>query len=200
MQKKKKTMLLLVMVCLLTLLPVQYASATYTRSGVSSQLNTLIKQYVGKTFSGTFAGGSQCYGFAHMIFDNLFARGSRNVGSYQTATKWKFLNPASDITTVGVLDPGYSLASLESLLKKAAPGDYVQVRRRKTQGPHSMIVVNVDAAANTIEIFDSNSKEKLLNRHYTQSFQTFFESNDGVSVYRYSDYDPGVDPVYKTGR
>lgn len=79
-----------------------------------------------------FCGGSQCYGFAHMIFNDIFGRGSAQVGNgavSSNTTCYKLNNVAGDITTLGTLGPGYSASNLETLLEKAAPGDYVQVRR-----------------------------------------------------------------------
>ena len=157
-----------------------------------------MKQYVGRTGTWSYAGGSQCYGFAHMIFDNVFNRGSKQVGNgalSSNPTNYKLNNVASDIKTIGTLGPGYSAGQLENLLEKAAPGDYIQVRRNSSGNPHSMICVNVDGSANTIEIFDANSDGRGTVKHYTQSFSTFKSKNAGVSVYRYYDYYPDI-PVH----
>lgn len=99
-------------------------------------------------------------------------------------------NVASDITTIGTLAPGYSLGRLENLLERAAPGDYVQVKRNSSGSPHSMIVVSVNAASNMVELFDANSDGKGTVKHYSQSFSYFQQRNAGVSVYRYSGYTP----------
>lgn len=183
----------LVMVCsLFAAVPAAEARAI-SQTDVSCKLNSLMSQYVGQRGSWNFAGGSQCYGFAHMIFNNIFGRGSRQVGNgalSSNPTNYRLNNLASDIRTIGSLGPGYSAGSLENLLEQAAPGDYVQVRR-KSGTPHSMICVSVNAGANTIEIFDANSDGAGTAKHYTQSFSTFMSKNSGVSVYRHSSYSPG---------
>lgn len=198
-KRKRKILVVLVLAMMLMLLPQRYAEASYTQAGVSAQLEQLINQYKGKYFTGSFAGGKQCYGFAHMIFNNLFSRGSKNVGSYADTAKWKFTSPASDITTIGILNPGYSMTDLENLLGKAAPGDYIQLRRRGKDTPHSLIVAGIDITSKTIRIFDSNSQAALLNACYTQTFQEFYNKNDGVSLYRYYDYYP-KGPTYEEGK
>ena len=116
-----------------------------SQAAVSSRLNSLMAQYVGKSGTWSFAGGSQCYGFAHMIFNDIFGRGNAQVGNgavSSNTTCYRLNNVANDIITLGTLNPGYSASSLEELLEKAAPGDYVQVRRNYSPyNPHSMIVV-----------------------------------------------------------
>ena len=163
------------------------------QSDVTSKLNSLINQYEGEIWNKNFAGGSQCYAFAHFVFDTLFDRGERQVGNgavSSNSTCYKLKNVAEDITTIGILDPGYSFDSLENLLEKTAPGDYIQVKRNNTGGPHSMIAVGVNSSNNTIEIFDANSEGNGKVKHYTQDFSYFMQRNAGVSVYRYSGYDP----------
>lgn len=166
----------------------------FSQSHVTNRLSELIAQYVGKTGTWSFAGGSQCYGFAHMIFNDIFNRGTKQVGNgavSSNATCYKLNNISGDIITIGTLNPGYSDAQLETLLEKVVPGDYIQVRRSYSPyNPHSMIAVNVDKASNTIDIFDANSDGKGTVKHYTQTFSTFKSKNQGVSVYRYYDYSP----------
>lgn len=166
-------------------------------SEVQSKLNSLMNQYVGTTWTRSYAGGSQCYAFAHYVFDTVFSRGEKQVGNgavSSNSTCYKLNNVAGDITTIGTLTPGYSLSSLEQLLEKAMPGDYVQVKRRSSGGPHSMIVVSVNGSSNTIEIFDANTDGKGTVKRYSQSFSTFMDKNSGVSVYRYSGYSPSYNP------
>ncbi|RHI16161.1 hypothetical protein DW172_16590 [Agathobacter rectalis] len=199
MKKKfKKLVVCCIVMCLMVTLTPSIKAYAITRNDVSQKLESLMKQYVGRTGTWSYAGGSQCYGFAHMIFDNVFNRGSKQVGNgalSSNPTNYKLNNVASDIKTIGTLGPGYSAGQLENLLEKAAPGDYIQVRRNSSGNPHSMICVNVDGSANTIEIFDANSDGRGTVKHYTQSFSTFKSKNAGVSVYRYYDYYPDI-PVH----
>ncbi len=169
-----------------------FASGSFSRSDVESKLNALKSQYTaGATWNQSFAGGSQCYAFAHYVFNTIFNRGNTQVGNGATssnATCYKLNNVASDITVVGTLTPGYSDAQLEQLLESAKPGDYIQVKRNSSGVPHSMIVTYVDATANKIGIFDANAVAKNTVGQYTQTFSYFKQRNAGVSIYHYKYY------------
>lgn len=92
-----------------------------SQAAVSSRLNSLMAQYVGKSGTWSFAGGSQCYGFAHMIFNDIFGRGNAQVGNgavSSNTTCYRLNNVANDIITLGTLNPGYSASSLEELLER----------------------------------------------------------------------------------
>lgn len=192
MKKIKQFVVSLLIICMViaSVPSTKVNAATITRSEVSQKLGNLMNQYVGQKGNWNYATGSQCYGFAHLIFDNIFNRGEKIVGNgavSSNSTNYKLNNVASDIKTIGTLAPGYTMDQLKNLLNQAAPGDYIQVRRRSSGGPHSMICVSV-SANNSIEIFDANSNGDGYVRHYTQSYSEFMNKNSGVSVYRYSDY------------
>lgn len=158
-----------------------YAIST---SQVSGKLNSLISQYENKN-SWPSSYGAQCYSFAHFVFNSVFSR-SGTVGSYSKGTEYKFNSPAKDINVIGTVAPGCSLDSMSNLLRKAAPGDYVQLKRRKSGGPHSLIVVGINQSNSTIEIFDANTDGRNTVKHYYKSFSTFYNENSGMSVYRYA--------------
>lgn len=188
MVRRIPTILLLIAMLIVTIPRVE-VYATYSATDVSSKLNTLISKYNNKYDSSwSYAGGTQCFGFAHLIFDNIFNRGSKTVGGYSNGTEYKFNYTAGDITTIGTAKPGSSAETVGTLLRKCAPGDYIQVKRRESKGAHSMICVS--ASENSIDLFDANAHGDMKVRHYTQSFSEFLRKNDGVSVYRYSDYVP----------
>ncbi len=169
-----------------------YASGSFSRSEVEAELNTLKSQYpAGSKWTTSFAGGLQCYAFAHYVFNTIFNRGNAQVGNGATSsnsTCYKLNNVANDITVVGTLSPGYSDAQLEQLLESAKPGDYIQVKRNSSGVPHSMIVTYVDATANKIGIFDANAVAKNTVGQYTQTFSYFKQRNAGVSIYHYKYY------------
>ena len=191
MVRRIPTILLLIAMLIVTIPRVE-VYATYSATDVSSKLNTLISKYNNKYDSSwSYAGGTQCFGFAHLIFDNIFNRGSKTVGGYSNGTEYKFNYTAGDITTIGTAKPGSSAETVGTLLRKCAPGDYIQVKRRESKGAHSMICVS--ASENSIDLFDANAHGDMKVRHYTQSFSEFLRKNDGVSVYRYSDYKPTKD-------
>lgn len=200
MRKLKKFIVIIMMLTLISgLVPNINISETYaiTQNEVTTSLSNLINQYTGTIWNRSYAGGTQCYGFAHFVFDTIFGRGEKQVGNgavSSNATCYKLNNVANDINTIGILAEGYSTSSLEALLESASPGDYLQVKRRTSGGPHSMIIVSVDAINNTIEIFDANSDGIGTVKHYTQSFTDFYNKNCGASVYRYSGYTTSTIP------
>ena len=192
---------LLVVVFYGTDVMVNVNAATISESNVNEKLNTIVNQYSGKT-SWPSSFGSECYSFAHFVFNTVFGRNT-TVGSYSAGTEYKFNNPASDVIIVGTLAPGYSDNQLEQLLDKAKPGDYVQLKRRTgSAGPHSEIVLNVNPVDNAITILDANSGSVYNQiRTYTQNYFTdgsvksFRNWNQAVTIYRYKDYITEQPPI-----
>ena len=190
LKKLKGGMLFLVFMFCLDFGTIKTEAKTSTE--VISQLNGIINEYEGTKWTRSFAGGTQCYAFAHFVFDSLFDRGTAQVGNgavSSNSTCYKLNNIASDIKTIGILSPGYSQNDLSNLLEQVAPGDYIQVKRNGKGGPHSMIAVSVNATTDVIEIIDANSDGYNTVKHYTQSVSYFKQRNAGVSVYRYAYYD-----------
>ena len=160
-----------------------------TTPEVEQKLITLINCYKDRN-SWPSSYGSECYSFAHFVFNTTFSR-SAVVGSYNKGTEYKFSTISNDIATIGSLQSGSSYEAFCDLLNKVASGDYLQVKRRSTGGPHSMIAVK--SGNNTIEIFDANTDGKNTIMRYSQSYNDFYNRNTGLSVYRYKDYTPSND-------
>lgn len=152
---------------------------------VTSKLNSLMKQYVGTTWTG-YDMGSECKGFANMIFRNLFGV---YIGPYPNSANYRIEN--ANAIEVGVLSPSsMTQAKAIELLKKGAPGDYIQVRRRASGGPHSMIFVNKDSGG--ITVFDCNSDGRNGVRSYYIAWDTFYSKNCAVSLYHAKNYEVSV--------
>lgn len=66
------------------------------------------------------------------------------------------------------------------------PGDFIQIRRRSSGGPHSIIVVEVNGSS--IKIFDCNKDGKCTVKVYSQTFSEFKSKNIGFSLYRSKHY------------
>ncbi len=77
---------------------------------------------------------------------------------------------------------------MASLLGKAAPGDYIQLKRRSSGGPHSAILLGWDG--NTIRFLDANSDYRNTIKSQSMSLSAFWNQNQGMSIYRYKDYTP----------
>ena len=150
---------------------------------VSNRLNALINTYKGTQWNGYYM-GTQCKGFANLIFQKLF---NVYIGAYDEGTKSYIPYPDKGVTEVGRLTTStMSLDACKELLLKAQPGDYIQVRRRgKTYG-HSMIVV--DTSASGITVFDCNSDGRNGVKVYDINYSSFYSSNSAMSLYHAKDY------------
>lgn len=163
-----------------------------SQSDVQSKLQNLMNQYVGKTAtSSQMYMGSQCKGFANWVFKEIF---HVYIGPYPEFANYKITN--ANAVEVGVIEPGnLTEESAKKLLKKGAPGDFIQVQRStaRGRGPHSMILVSVKDDG--IEVFDCNSDGKNTIKNYTISYHDFDVANRGMSLYHAYDYDYSSGPT-----
>ncbi|ONI46415.1 hypothetical protein AN641_00075 [Candidatus Epulonipiscioides gigas] len=167
----------------------QPSSPEDTNSNVTNRLNEIINSQVGTTHRDNSYGlGKQCYEYAHKVFNDLFSRGVTVVGSYNSNSKYYFGRyTSSDVTRVGLLEPGYGYDALNNLFDQAQPGDYIQMQRSTGNlNPHSMIVVSVDKNNNTINVLDANSDGRNTIKTHNFTYQQFKDKNRGVSIYRYN--------------
>lgn len=153
-----------------------------SQSEVTSKLNSLMNQYVGTTWD-EYDMGSECKGFANMIFRKLFGV---YIGPYPNSENYRLEN--ANAVEVGVLSPSSMTQNTAvELLKKGAPGDYIQVRRRASGKPHSMIFVNKDSGG--ITVFDCNSDGRNGVRSYYITWNSFYSKNCAVSLYHAKNYE-----------
>ena len=163
-------------------------AGSVTESQVNSDLKKYIDQYEGTRWTSSYYGAIQCKGFATMIFDKIFDLGGSTIGTgsvSSNSTNYILDNLNSTVFKIGTVYNG-SLDDYKSLLSKARPGDFLQMRRRSSGGPHSMIVVSVSDSK--VDIFDCNTDGNCTVKHYDQTFSTFKEKNIGFSLYRSKNY------------
>ena len=185
LRHKKIMKICVVLIAMVVFLIEPTSTYAITQPEVTSKLNSLMGQYVGTTWNG-YDMGSQCKGFANMIFRNLFGV---YIGPYPTSANYKIEN--ANAVEVGVLSPSSMTQSAATeLLKKGEPGDYIQVRRRSSGNPHSMIVVNKDSGG--ITVFDCNSDGRNSVRSYYITWDSFYKSNCAVSLYHAKNYEVQV--------
>ena len=158
-----------------------------SQNDVVSQLNSLASQYNGKTAtSNQLYLGIQCKGFANWVFLKLFGV---YIGPYSSSANYKIPNPNAQ--TIGILEPGnLNVNTAKELLKKGAPGDFIQVQRStaRGRGPHSMILMGVND--NGIEVLDCNSDGKDTIKKQSISWTSFDTANRAMSLYRGNGYAP----------
>lgn len=122
-------------------------SSAINESQVKTKLDAFMKSYPsGSRWTGSFDGGSQCYGFGKLAVYNVFGKNSS--GGYRS---WSY----AGVSTSGMKPIGsitnYSAANVKSLLSNAKCGDILQFNTTKQ---HTMIVYSVDG--NGVTIYDCN--------------------------------------------
>lgn len=152
---------------------------------------TLTGQASSKYQDSKYYYGWQCNGFAKYVFNDLFQSGS-SFGSYGS---YYYYFP--DATNVTLVEKNTSVDSsvAKRILSKGNIGDFIQVKRRSSGGPHSMILAGKDD--NGIWIFDCNSDGKCGVKYYYQTWSTFSSKNIAMSLYhsnKYPDIGPDPDP------
>lgn len=190
MKKIISVMLSINIVVLLFVFSATFSVGAISKNDVVNKLNGYISQYAGTTVtSSQLYMGSQCKGFANWVFLQIFGV---YIGPYPESANYKITNPKAE--TVGIIEPGnLNENSARELLKKGAPGDYIQVQRStaRGRGPHSMILANVNNDG--IEVFDCNSDGKNTIKNYTISWHNFDVANCAMSLYHAYDYNYSVD-------
>lgn len=187
----KHRRILAALVCLLLLLgqyerPVSAATLVPQRQ-VEEELQTLKQTYVGKTYTDSFYGATQCKGFADMIYDALFHVGT--IGAYPDGVYYYMNYVNASTQEVGRVNPGYLSADaqiLQPLLEQACPGDYIQMRRRARNYGHSMIVL--EKHADGLTVLHCNWHGDLVCSVERFTWSDFSLVSDGISLYHYRNY------------
>lgn len=158
-----------------------YTTAVKSTAELKSRLDALVTKYNDKTWSYYYY-GSECKGFATYIFNDLFH--NTYIGAYYKADPYYIPNP-NGAKLIGQ-STSLTEASAKSILSAAKPGDFIQMVRRESKGPHSEIVYSIDSTG--INIFDCNTDKKCGVKKYHQTWEKFSEKNLKVSLYRATNY------------
>lgn len=145
-KQKKIISVFLAILMLLSVLPMGTMTAS-AAGGVKSKLDSFISKYPsGSRWTGTFDGGSQCYGFGKLVVYNIF--GMYSSSRYRS---WSYNGTStSGMNIVGSIT-NYSANNVKDLLSKAKCGDVLQFDTTKQ---HTMIVYSVDSTG--VTIYDCN--------------------------------------------
>ena len=144
---KKVFSLLTSLIMVISLAGVMPTMSVGAAGGVKAKLDSFISTYPnGDQWTGTFDGGTQCYGFAKLAIYNIFGKYN---GTYRT---WKYDGtPTVGMTKIDSIT-SYSSSNVKSLLSNAKCGDVLQFNTTKQ---HTMIVYSVDSDG--VVIYDCNS-------------------------------------------
>ena len=133
--------------------------------------------------------GWQCKGFASYIFNELFCGGY--IGAYDSE-HYYLPNPGNAFLLGKAWNfSSTDTATVKGILQQGVIGDYIQVRRRRTDKVvgHSMILAGKDD--NGIWIFDCNHLGTCDVDYYYQTYEEFAQKNKGMSLYRSTKYPAG---------
>ena len=180
----------------------QYSvSPQITQKQVVNKLESLVKEYNDTIWDEWYAGGMECYAFAHYVFNNCFERDeNKKAGDLihygEDIPMWIFEKPACDVYIPAQLNVGYTKKQMLNFLKSLKPGDYLQMQWRdywelkgvKYFSYHSAIVYEVDLKRGYIWYFDANYVSKNRVKKHSISFEDFYKKIYGITAYRYWNY------------
>ena len=155
------------------------------------------KPNVGQTWNGDWGGAIQCFGFARMVFYQLF--GCNMPNRYYGNAKYKYQSE-ENVDLVGQIS-GSSVTtdSAKNLLQQGKLGDIIQACGSGNGGQHTMVFVSADD--NGVTVYDCNarlsaSEPSCVIHQWTIKWSTWASyygtsdssSENGISLYRASNY------------
>ena len=155
------------------------------------------KPNAGQTWNGDWGGAIQCFGFARMVFYQLF--GCNMPNRYYGNAKYKYQSE-ENVDLVGQTS-GSSVTtdSVKNLLQQGKLGDIIQACGSGNGGQHTMVFVSADD--NGVTVYDCNarlsaSEPACVIHQWTIKWSTWVSyygsgdssSENGISLYRASNY------------
>ena len=155
------------------------------------------KPNVGQTWNGDWGGAIQCFGFARMVFYQLF--GCNMPNRYYGNARYKYQSE-ENVDLVGQIS-GSSVTtdSAKNLLQQGKLGDIIQACGSGNGGQHTMVFVSADD--NGVTVYDCNarlsaSEPACVIHQWTIKWSTWASyygsgdssSENGISLYRASNY------------
>ena len=162
-----------------------------SKPSITAKLTAIMEKYPeGYTWSSSWGGCSQCFGFARMVFSKLF--GCEMPASYKGAKRYEYSNE-NNVNLVGQLEGSAVTASaVKDLFASARVGDIIQ-GCGSTWGQHTMVLIGVTDTG--IQVYDCNSNND--NKVHTKSITwdrlaTRYGSSatyaNGISIYEADNY------------
>ena len=155
------------------------------------------KPNAGQTWNGDWGGAIQCFGFARMIFYQLF--GCNMPNRYYGNAKYKYQSE-ENVDLVGQISGSrVTTDSVKNLLQQGKLGDIIQACGSGNGGQHTMVFVSADD--NGVTVYDCNarlsaSEPACVIHQWTIKWSTWASyygsgdssSENGISLYRASNY------------
>ena len=166
---------------------------------IAARFAVIQSQYMpntGITWTGSWGGAIQCFGFARMVFSKLF--GCEMPSAYVGSARYKYATE-NNVDLVGQLVGGnVTNTNVKNMLSSGKLGDIIQAYGNK-YGQHTMVFVN--ATADGVTVYDCNAnlsgQDPACSIHqYTINWNTWVSyygtgdgnSENGISLYRASNY------------
>ena len=155
------------------------------------------KPNAGQTWNGDWGGAIQCFGFARMVFYQLF--GCNMPNRYYGNARYKYQSE-ENVDLVGQISGNSVTAgSAKTLLQQGKLGDIIQACGSGNGGQHTMVFVSADD--NGVTVYDCNarlsaSEPSCVIHQWTIKWSTWASyygtsdssSENGISLYRASNY------------
>ena len=155
------------------------------------------KPNVGQTWTGDWGGAIQCFGFARMVFYQLFGYNMPN--RYVGGAKYKYQSE-ENVNLVGQISGStVTVSSIKNLLQQGKLGDVIQACGAGNGGQHTMIFVSADD--NGVTVYDCNAKlsasePACVIHQWTikwSDWASYYGTSDsssenGISLYRAANY------------
>ena len=155
------------------------------------------KPNVGQTWNSDWGGAIQCFGFARMVFYQLF--GCNMPNRYYGNARYKYQSE-ENVDLVGQISGNSVTAgSAKTLLQQGKLGDIIQACGSGNGGQHTMVFVSADD--NGVTVYDCNarlsaSEPACVIHQWTIKWSTWASyygsgdssSENGISLYRASNY------------
>ena len=133
----------------------------------------------GVKFTGSYGGCTECFGFARIVFYNLF--GCDMPAAYYNARRYEYVN-TNNVILIGQLEGVTEVTSqnVKALLSQARMGDIIQACGSYH---HTMVVVEADDSG--IVLYDANGQGDDVIRQTRKSYE---EIANGIKMNLYAGY------------
>ena len=165
---------------------------------ITAKLSAIMERYpAGTTWTGSWGGAIQCFGFARMVFSLLF--GCEMPNRYNSAARYKYTSD-SNVELVGQLAAAeVTLANVKSLMQSGKAGDIIQASGA-AYGQHTMVFLA--ATDSGVQVYDCNShitanEPDCTIHNWVITYEKLAEwygsggggyGENGISLYRASNY------------